>query len=1176
MFRTLLPRLLPRVTAPKVLLTLVLALVAGGALVTPAAAQTGSQGSPTVLVVAGPPRVAVGEPAAFEVSELFSGRAVPGAYVFAFAIEGPRGAEAAFDPALADALLQPVADDAELRDDSFADWGGEFLGVTGPDGTLAHAFGWPGHRLILAVRHGAIPGYTTIEVVPPTIHALAIEGSEVVSVLDTARYRVTNRRDGTPLQHALVFAIPRGDAPALSAQPLAPLGSLEVDAADVATAQDLATLADGGAADEALALEAARRWRAIFLDSTNADGVVTHEYVDPSHYLVVAVKRQHWPAYTKTLVLPRQLVLNGPAHVRLGDPATYHVNDLTRTPTAGAYLYAFPVARALGADLDADLASALDGTEQLGSDLLAFWGGSFLGRTNARGDLTHTYRQPGGYVVVALKRSFRPDHTRTSVTANRLHIEGPGVVNAGDPARFVVGDAGGAPVARAAVFAIPRDRFPVPLADAAGADPAVEAALLEAVAADAESFRPDAVSDWCIVFVGWTDANGAVSHVFPAPEDYLVVALKRQYLPGLTRLNVVPRQLVLDAPGSVVQGETFRIAVGDLAGGPVGGALVFAFPLPLASVAGEPDALSDGALSERLEAAVVASDAAALDISARWHGYLLGRTNDEGLLKAQVDAAGPHLLVAVRRGFRHARARIEVVRETRQLAIAGPGLVEVGAPAQFKVSAQRTQQPVARAAVYAVPLPALLQPQPADALTAPDIAAAEALLAEVGEADGELSEAAVVRWQARFLGWTDEHGSLVAKFGQSGRYLIIAIKPGYAGAYTHLAVVPPPQLRQLVVHGPGSVLQAERATFEVTEATTGAPVPRVAMYAIPHHTPIAAGPGAAPAAADLAAAEALLAEVAPSDERLAEAVVVRWQARFLGWTDEHGSLTARFEATGRYSIVGVRAGYLPGSTQLAVLPAPPHRQLEVHGPASVEQGAPATFRVSDGGGAPIGGAHVWGIHLGAPALDGAARPDEAAVAEALAAQLPSGADADAAGALLSASGAVFLGETDDGGAVTHRFARSGRYLIVAFRPDFLPGFTFVTVTPRVEVRALHIVGPGVVAAGEATTFRVSDGAGNPVAEALVVAWPADQPLPLPLEVPLEDAAAGGGGGILLGWTNGRGALTASFERPGSYVVYALKTGYLLGVTRLEVLGDRSFAPQPAPAPLDARSDLAGG
>ena len=908
------------------------------------------------------------------------------------------------------------------------------------------------------------------------------------------------------------------------------------------------------------------------------------------------MKRQHWPASTKTLAVPRQLVLSGPAHVRLGGAATYHVNDLTRTPIAGAYLYAFPVAHALTADsstgdaapgaLSADLASALDATEELSTATLTFWGGSFLGRTNAGGDLTHTYRRPGDYVVVALKRSFRPDHARTSVTASRLHIDGPGVVNAGDPATFVVGDAGGAPVARAAVFAIPRDRFPVPLADGAGAagpealsaDPAVDAALLDAVAADEEHFRPDAVTDWGIVFLGWTDANGAVSHVFPAPEDYLVVALKRHYLPGLTRLSVVPRQLAIDAPGSVVQGEAFRIAVGDLAGGPVGGALVFAFPLPLATtVADELDAPTDQALSESLEAAAAAGDAQALDVSARWRGTLLGRTNDAGLLKAAIDDPGQHLLVAVQRGFRHARTRIEVVPHVRRLVIAGPGVVEVDAPARFQVSEQLTQQPVPRAAVYAVPLPALPQPQPADVLTPPDIDAAEALLAEAPSDEELLPAVTVTRWNARFLGWTDQHGSLVAGFGQSGRYLIIALKPGYAGAYTHLAVVPPPQLRQLVVHGPGSVLQGERAQFDVTAATVGAPVPRVAMYAVPHRTPIASDLGAAPAAADLAAADALLAEVAPTDGRLAEAVVARWQARFLGWTGEHGSLTARFEATGRYSIVGVKAGYLPGSTQLAVLPAPPLRQLEVSGPASVEQGAAATFRVSAGS-APVGGAHVWGIHL-APMLDGTVAPAEEAVAEALAAELAPGSDVAAAGALLGASGAVFLGETDDRGAVTHRFARTGRFLIVAFQPEYLPGFTFVTVTPQLDVRALHIVGPEVVAVGDPATFRVSDRAGSPVAAALVFAWPSDRPLPVPLDVPLEDAAAAetlgalGGvrGGIVLGWTNGRGALTATFERPASYIVYALKAGYAPGATKLEVLGDGVDAPQPAPAPVDVTS-----
>ena len=77
--------MLPTLTVPKVLLTFLLTLVAGGALVTQAAAQSG----PTVLVVEGPPRVTVGDPATFDVSELVTGRAVPGASLFAFASAGP-------------------------------------------------------------------------------------------------------------------------------------------------------------------------------------------------------------------------------------------------------------------------------------------------------------------------------------------------------------------------------------------------------------------------------------------------------------------------------------------------------------------------------------------------------------------------------------------------------------------------------------------------------------------------------------------------------------------------------------------------------------------------------------------------------------------------------------------------------------------------------------------------------------------------------------------------------------------------------------------------------------------------------------------------------------------------------------------------------------------------------
>ena len=1176
----------PVLTLRRTVLTILLGIVAAGALVTQAAAQS----SPTVLLVDGPAQVEVDEPAVFRVSDYLLGRPVAGAYLFAFPIDPPPdgvSAASALDPALADALGQAVPEDADLTPDSYSHWGGEFLGLTNSEGKLRTAFGWPGHRLILALKRGAIPGYTTIEVVPPTLQALAIRGPELINAGGDARYLVSDRRDGSPVPGAWVFAIPRG-VPTQGLDPL-PLQPIE---ADEAVAVELAALADGTLSDDELTAEALRRWRAIFLGVTNERGVVEHAYANPDRYLVVALKRQAWPAYTKTLVVPRELALSGPAQLKLGQPGTYTVTDLTRTPIEGAWLYAFPVDRALAPStldrtdaLAPELETALGDDEELTAARLSFWGGIFLGRTNERGQLTHAYRQPGDYVVVALKRTFRLDHMRTAVTAQQLAVAGPGVVNAGDPAEFTVTNRrSGAAVARSAVFAIPRGPFPVPLeADGAPLDAAIAAAvdaeLLAALAEDGERFRGDVAARWGVIFLGWTEARGKVSHAFEAPDHYVIVALKREWQPGYTRLAVVPRQLTLEAPSAVQAGETFRVRVGDLTGAPVGGSLVFAFPLPFVTATGAVDGASDAAVAAELAGAADADDDEAIAAAARRRGWLLGRTNDEGLLKAEIERSGQYLLVAVKRSFRHARSRIEVLPTIQQLAIAGPGEVVAGEPARFKVSNAATQQPVSRAAVYAIPLPQpvpqpLPEPLPSDALSAAEVELAEAVVADVAPDDELLSNVAIDRWGARLLGFTDEHGVVAAAFEGVGRYLIVAVKPHYRAAYTHLLVVPPPDVRQLVVEGPGSVVQGEPAKFLVTEATSGEPVSRVAMYSLQLTNAISPDESLAPTAAELATADALLAEVAPDLEQLSAETISRWRLRFLGWTNADGVLVASFEGVGRHLVLGFKSGHVPGYTQLTVLPRMNPRQLAIEGPSSIPQHAPANFRVTElGTRSPVPNTAMWAIQVGSTpsgGVDGVAA--EALGADLLESLAPSGGAAPEADALLSGYGATFLGFTDRNGELSHRFGQAGRYVIIAFEPSHLPAFSLLTVTPVPGVRALQIEGPGVVRVGERATFFVSTRGGDAVAGALVVAWPVDRPIPVPLDAATDaealSSALSASGGRILGRTNERGTLSAVFLRPNDFVVYALQAGFLPGVTKLSVVGEGEIAPAPRPLPAE--------
>jgi hypothetical protein len=161
------------------------------------------------------------------------------------------------------------------------------------------------------------------------------------------------------------------------------------------------------------------------------------------------------------------------------------------------------------------------------------------------------------------------------------------------------------------------------------------------------------------------------------------------------------------------------------------------------------------------------------------NGNSLGQTDGSGKLIYTFNNSGIFWLVAFKAGYAPGFARLVVQEIPQALAIKAPGTAAPGTTVIFTVDLKGTTTPVSDAAVWAI--------------TADNAAALEAKVAEVKAANqGSLQN---VDWEsvlnnvaATKFNRTDASGKTSGSFGNSGIYLVIALKKGYVPAYHFLSV----------------------------------------------------------------------------------------------------------------------------------------------------------------------------------------------------------------------------------------------------------------------------------------------------------------------------------------------------------------------------------------------------
>ncbi|MBI2849885.1 MAG: hypothetical protein HYX80_02440, partial [Chloroflexi bacterium] len=157
--------------------------------------------------------------------------------------------------------------------------------------------------------------------------------------------------------------------------------------------------------------------------------------------------------------------------------------------------------------------------------------GQFLGRTDKDGQLTHTFRDAGIYVLVAVKKGYFPGYAPLAVVVKQKALSikvTPPQTHVGKEVTIKVSDReSNDPVEGAGVWAIARDKA-ADLRDALKGN--------SGNATDERDYEAAIASRG--TFLGRTDADGKLSATFTTPGAYVLVTVKKGYLPGYTTLAV--------------------------------------------------------------------------------------------------------------------------------------------------------------------------------------------------------------------------------------------------------------------------------------------------------------------------------------------------------------------------------------------------------------------------------------------------------------------------------------------------------------------------------------------------------------------------------------------------------------------------------------------------------------
>ena len=153
--------------------------------------------------------------------------------------------------------------------------------------------------------------------------------------------------------------------------------------------------------------------------------------------------------------------------------------------------------------------------------------GIFLGRTDERGNLEHTFSESGGRLLVAVKRGYFPARQGIFIGSfpQALAMEVQRWARVGETVPMTVFERGsGEPVQGAGIWALTREQAETLREEMTAMRESDEASLADTDWESLVSIRG--------IFLGRTDERGRLEHAFSQPGGYALVSVKRGYFPG--------------------------------------------------------------------------------------------------------------------------------------------------------------------------------------------------------------------------------------------------------------------------------------------------------------------------------------------------------------------------------------------------------------------------------------------------------------------------------------------------------------------------------------------------------------------------------------------------------------------------------------------------------------------
>lgn len=353
--------------------------------------------------------------------------------------------------------------------------------------------------------------------------SLAIVAPRLAGVNQEISMTVFLRYNQEPFEGAGVWALTRDEAEALR--------------------EEIKALRESeGFSEEGADYEAVADVHGRFIGRTDENGKLRHSFGEAGNYVLAAFHQGYFPGFTVIHIgeLPRALAIEAPKRAPVGEEVIMTVTQRGTADLiegAGVWAITRDNVEVLRGELTLLRENKDIAPEDKDFESLAGMYGIFLGNTDANGQLSHAFAEGGGYMLLTIKPGYFPGATGIFIgeLPKALGIRVPRRAHVGEEVTMTIVQRGSEeplPVEGAGVWVIGMENAETLREDLS--------TLSHDSSLSLEDKDFESLAGVYGYFIGRTDANGQLSHVFEAEGGYLLIAIKSGYFPGLAPIHIVP------------------------------------------------------------------------------------------------------------------------------------------------------------------------------------------------------------------------------------------------------------------------------------------------------------------------------------------------------------------------------------------------------------------------------------------------------------------------------------------------------------------------------------------------------------------------------------------------------------------------------------------------------------